>query len=88
MLIAKRLRCFFALFLKDQARPRARPWPAFVNGHGVFAAVGIVLVRAFVPETKGRSLEEIEAYWTEGRAWPASRRAAQRQTSAPGGAHA
>jgi SP family galactose:H+ symporter-like MFS transporter len=35
-----------------------------------FAAVGIVFVRFCVPETKGRSLEDVDAYWTQGRKWP------------------
>jgi sugar porter (SP) family MFS transporter len=35
-----------------------------------FAAVGIVFVAKFVPETKGHSLEDIDEYWNQGRKWP------------------
>jgi sugar porter (SP) family MFS transporter len=35
-----------------------------------FAVVGIVFVRFCIPETKGRALEDIDEYWTEGRRWP------------------
>ena len=35
-----------------------------------FAAVGLVFVRFCIPETKGRSLEDIDAYWTHDRQWP------------------
>jgi SP family galactose:H+ symporter-like MFS transporter len=35
-----------------------------------FAAVGLVFVRFCIPETKGRALEDIDEYWTEGRHWP------------------
>jgi MFS transporter, SP family, galactose:H+ symporter len=35
-----------------------------------FAVVGLVFVRVCVPETKGHSLEDIDAYWTEGHRWP------------------
>jgi MFS transporter, SP family, galactose:H+ symporter len=35
-----------------------------------FAAVGIVFVRFCVPETKGRSLEDVDDYWTNGHRWP------------------
>lgn len=43
--------------------------------YAAFAAVGIVFVRGFVPETNCRSLEEIEVCWTHGRSWPKSRHA-------------
>ena len=35
-----------------------------------FAAVGLVFVRFCIPETKGHSLEDIDAYWTQGHEWP------------------
>jgi SP family galactose:H+ symporter-like MFS transporter len=35
-----------------------------------FAVVGVVFVRFCIPETKGRALEDIDEYWTEGRRWP------------------
>src|SRR6185312_6646915 len=38
--------------------------------YAAFAAVGIVFVRFCVPETKGRSLEDIDEYWTNGHRWP------------------
>lgn len=34
--------------------------------YGVIAAVAAIFVAVFVPETKGRSLEDIERYWTSG----------------------
>ncbi len=38
--------------------------------YAAFAAVGLVFVRLCVPETKDRSLEDIDQYWTQGRKWP------------------
>ncbi|HTU98837.1 MAG TPA: MFS transporter, partial [Solirubrobacteraceae bacterium] len=35
-----------------------------------FAALGLVFVRLCVPETKDRSLEDIDSYWTNGHRWP------------------
>lgn len=40
--------------------------------YAIFAALAIVFVRRFVPETKGRRLESIDSYWTQGRRWPES----------------
>jgi MFS transporter, SP family, galactose:H+ symporter len=39
--------------------------------YAIFAALGVLFVARFVPETKGRPLEHIEEYWTNGRRWPA-----------------
>ncbi|OYV39323.1 MAG: hypothetical protein B7Z80_07620 [Rhodospirillales bacterium 20-64-7] len=38
--------------------------------YAAFAALGIVFVAKFVPETKGRPLEMIGEYWKNGREWP------------------
>jgi SP family galactose:H+ symporter-like MFS transporter len=43
--------------------------------YAIFAALAIVFVWRFVPETKGRPLESIDKYWTQGHRWEASRRA-------------
>ena len=40
--------------------------------YAIFAVLAIVFVARFVPETRGRPLESIDRYWTEGRRWPAS----------------
>ena len=49
-----------------------KPWTFWI--YAIFAALAIVFIRRFVPETKGRPLEHIDRYWTEGR-WPESRAA-------------
>jgi sugar porter (SP) family MFS transporter len=38
--------------------------------YAIFAVLGIVFVWRFVPETKGRPLEHIDEYWTNGHHWP------------------
>jgi SP family galactose:H+ symporter-like MFS transporter len=38
--------------------------------YAAFAALGLLFVRRFVPETKGHTLEEVEIYWTHHRQWP------------------
>ena len=38
--------------------------------YAIFAGLAIIFVARFVPETKGRPLEHIDRYWTEGRRWP------------------
>jgi sugar porter (SP) family MFS transporter len=47
-----------------------KPWTFWI--YAIFAALAIVFVWRFVPETKGRPLEHIDAYWTQGRRWPGS----------------
>jgi SP family galactose:H+ symporter-like MFS transporter len=50
-----------------------KPWTFWI--YAIFAALAIVFVWRRVPETKGRPLEHIDKYWTEGRHWPESRAA-------------
>lgn len=38
--------------------------------YAAFAVVAFVFTRFLVPETTGKSLETIEAYWEHGRTWP------------------
>ncbi len=38
--------------------------------YAIFAGLAIIFVFRFVPETKGRPLENIDRYWTEGHRWP------------------
>jgi len=40
--------------------------------YAIFAALAVVFIVRFVPETRGRPLESIDRYWTEGRRWPLS----------------
>jgi len=52
--------------------------------YAILAVLGIGFVARFVPETKGRPLEHIEEYWTNGHHWPSNRRAAaQGEASVP-----
>jgi SP family galactose:H+ symporter-like MFS transporter len=45
-----------------------KPWTFWI--YAIFAALAVVFVWRFVPETKGRPLEHIDRYWTQGRRWP------------------
>jgi len=40
--------------------------------YAIFAGLAIIFVWRFVPETKGRPLESIDSYWTNGHHWEAS----------------
>ena len=46
--------------------------------HAIFAALAIVFVWRRVPETRGRPLEHIDEYWTNGRRWPGQSQEAAR----------
>ena len=43
--------------------------------YAIFAGLAIIFVWRFLPETKGRPLEHIDEYWTNGHRWPDSRAA-------------
>jgi MFS family permease len=45
-----------------------KPWTFWI--YAIFAALAIVFVWRCVPETRGRPLEHIDRYWTEGHRWP------------------
>ncbi|MGH3277657.1 MAG: sugar porter family MFS transporter [Trebonia sp.] len=45
--------------------------------YAIFAGIAILFVHRFVPETRGRPLEGIDQYWTEGN-WPAPGESDQR----------
>ncbi|MFY9931040.1 MAG: sugar porter family MFS transporter, partial [Streptosporangiaceae bacterium] len=38
--------------------------------YAIFAGLAIIFVWRFLPETKGRPLEHIDEYWTNGHRWP------------------
>ena len=40
--------------------------------YAIFAGLAIIFVWRFVPETKGRPLESIDSYWTNGHHWEAA----------------
>ncbi|MGH2914513.1 MAG: sugar porter family MFS transporter [Solirubrobacteraceae bacterium] len=46
-----------------------KSWTFWV--YAILAGLAIIFVKFFVPETKGRPLEEIDRYWQDGREWPA-----------------
>jgi hypothetical protein len=52
---------FFLTLIDDIGKP-ATFWL-----FAAFSALAFVFIRSFVPETKGRSLEEIEAMWEHDR---------------------
>jgi MFS family permease len=45
-----------------------KPWTFWI--YAIFAGLATLFIWRFVPETKGRPLEHIDRYWTEGRRWP------------------
>jgi MFS transporter, SP family, galactose:H+ symporter len=45
-----------------------KAWTFWV--YAIMAGLAIVFVFFFVPETKGRPLEHIDKYWTDGHRWP------------------
>ena len=61
--------------------------------YAIFAALAIVFVFRFIPETRGRPLEQLDEYWTHGRRWPAAASQARsgsrlRRVTPPGAARA
>jgi SP family galactose:H+ symporter-like MFS transporter len=45
-----------------------KSWTFWV--YAIFAGLAILFVARFVPETRGRPLESIDEYWTQGHRWP------------------
>jgi MFS family permease len=62
--------CIVVMYLADFAVTFAFPWMMEELGSGVFhvyaavCGIGILFVASLVPETKGKSLEQIEAMWS------------------------
>jgi SP family arabinose:H+ symporter-like MFS transporter len=62
--------CMVVMYLADFAVTRLFPWMMQHLGSGGFqvftaiCAAGMILVLAWVPETKGKSLEQIQASWS------------------------
>lgn len=50
-----------------------KPWTFWI--YAIMAALAIIFIWQFVPETKDRPLEHIDKYWTQGHRWPDSRAA-------------
>jgi MFS transporter, SP family, galactose:H+ symporter len=50
-----------------------KPWTSWI--YAIFGGLAIIFIWRFVPETKGRPLEHIDTYWTQGQRWPESRAA-------------
>jgi len=46
-----------------------KSWTFWV--YAIMAGLAILFIFRFVPETKGRPLENIDKYWTQGHEWPA-----------------
>ena len=58
------------MFVRTLAGTRVSLAIGLVAWLAIFAGLAIIFVARFVPETKGRPLEHIDRYWTEGHRWP------------------